>query len=366
VEQGGSKGDRAPLLHLQRIHPVLLASLLALTASCAEETADAAAPSRLAIPEPVAPEPCRVQLEMHGALELKAHGTFGTIDEFGPSFVADSADVEGPGARTSWTLRCDLSEDDDGEATFPLTLTLEAGDRIFEKIVASPRDGVRMGGRRTSLDIWLPELGGESAGGGQTASVHVKGKVIFPASDKPDAPDEEVSELLAELAGVNVRPYSTFEFGEVEDSRCVSVMVSPARAARLVDELRERLGKGWVVFVGTRGAEDQRNAPAEVVIGPGGTQFDIVRLARTTASNGMGTEAIAKQLARFDQLYRIDIRSADSSSVDIRLKRKLKNPQVFAQQVALFCPSVADPEGPGIEQLAAEFAAGKTVSLFWE
>ncbi len=300
---------------------------------------------------------------MKGALEHKAHGTFGTIDEFGPMFVIDSADVEGPGARRSWTLRCDLPDDD--AALFPVTLTLETGGRIFEKIVESPDAGVRIGGRRTSLDAWLPELGTNPENGAQS-SVHVKGAVIFPPSDKPDPPDEEVSDLLSELSDAEVRPYSTFEFGEVRDPRCVSVMVPPARAARLVDELRGRLGKGWVVFVGTRGAADRPSAPVEVVIGPGGTQHDIVRLARTATSGGMGTEAIAKQLARFDQLYRIDIRSADSSSVDFKVKRKLKDPLVFAKQVAIFCPSVGDPDSAEVEDLAAEFAAGKVVSLFWE
>jgi hypothetical protein len=94
----------------------------------------------------------------------------------------------------------------------------------------------------------------------------------------------EVATLLERLSGKKARPYSTFDFGREKDSSCLSVVVSEDRARPLVFDIRKQLPSGCQAFIGTtRWFGDERHEGAEIAVGKGDSQFDIVRLARSDA-----------------------------------------------------------------------------------
>jgi hypothetical protein len=110
--------------------------------------------------------------------------------------------------------------------------------------------------------------------------------------------NSDVLTLLERLSGQKARPYSAFDFGRAKDSSCLSVVLPEDRAKPLVFDIRKQLPEGLLAFIGTtRRFGDERHEGVEVAIGTGDSQFDILRLARSDASNyGMDTEDIIRKL----------------------------------------------------------------------
>ena len=110
--------------------------------------------------------------------------------------------------------------------------------------------------------------------------------------------DERIQKILQESTRQPARPYSTFDFGRERDSDCVSTVVPEGQARQLVYAVRQRLPPGFVAFVGTTHwlGEETHRGSAEIVVGRGGSQFDILRLARSDAvSFDMDTDDLGNE-----------------------------------------------------------------------
>ncbi len=97
----------------------------------------------------------------------------------------------------------------------------------------------------------------------------------------------------------DVRPYSTLDFGRRQDPACVSIVVPKHEAERIMLQVRQQVPPGLVTFVGTTQwlGDDRHRGGVEVVIGPGASQFDIVRLACTDVIKyGIDTAMIVAKL----------------------------------------------------------------------
>lgn len=179
---------------------------------------------------------------------------------------------------------------------------------------------------------------------------------------------EAAGELLASESGHMVRGFSTRDFGREKYFGAQSVLVPEDQAPQLVNRVRARLGPGLVAFVGTQHSlADPPAVGVEVVVAPGESQFDILRVAASDAINyGMETEDVIRELQSWDQEFGIDIYAAQTDVVQLRLKHMPKDLKQFARRVYDFCPDIVDQGTETLAMLERAISETHEVFLWWD
>ena len=204
-----------------------------------------------------------------------------------------------------------------------------------------------------------------------------RGFILFAAAlaagsvaAQPAASPQAVERLLHETSGAQVLPYSTRDFGRDKYAAGRSVRVLEAGADALLSRVRAKLPAGWVAWIGV--THDLADKPAaagvvELAAAPGRDQFDILRAAATDGANyDLQTEDIVKELQAWDREFGIDIRRAESDTVQLRLKKLPKNVKAFAQRVYKFCPDIVEQGVGSVEELEKAIVKDKMVYLWWD
>ncbi len=187
--------------------------------------------------------------------------------------------------------------------------------------------------------------------------------------DEEKSDGSRPSHSLGKVVGQTPRPYFTFDFGQMKDERCFSVVVPEEKARPLVSSLRKQLPSGFVTFVGTTRwiGDEKHDGNAEVVVGKGESQFDILRLARADACNcGMDTEDLAKKLQSWHHSYGINIFHAETDIIEFTLDTIPVDMRVFANEVYEFCPDIVDQGIGSVEALERAIEDHKHVYLWWD
>jgi hypothetical protein len=164
------------------------------------------------------------------------------------------------------------------------------------------------------------------------------------------------------------RDYSTFEFGRDRDTANVSVVLPEQRARELLPNLRRQLAPGLVAFIGTsRWLGDEQHRGVELVVAPGASQFDILRVARSDACNyDLDTEQLIERLTDFERRFGIVITHAETDTIEFGLGTTPEDWQAFAQELYEFCPDIVDQGTGSVEALAAELRERGAVFLWWD
>lgn len=174
---------------------------------------------------------------------------------------------------------------------------------------------------------------------------------------------------LARTPGVGeVRPYSTYDFGRARDERCASVIVPEGEAEALVFQVRDELDPGLVAFVGTsRWLGDEKHEGVETVVGPGESQLDVVKLARSNAVNyDMETEEIVAKLKEYDEDFGMDIKRAETDTIVFDLVDWPRDLAAFASDLYGFCPDIVDQGVGSVEALRDAIEATGRVYPWWD
>ncbi len=172
--------------------------------------------------------------------------------------------------------------------------------------------------------------------------------------------------LLAALAGHEVRPYATRNFGRDKNPNARSVIVPEKQSRRILAKFREQLPKGFVAFLGCTSSLEPGTAEGdELVVAAGTTQFDILRHAGTDGVNfGLTAEDLIKTLEDFDHRYGIDIYHAETDSVEFKLTRLPDPLSEFCEELADFCPDLLAEDS--LKDLERSIAKSSRVSLWWD
>lgn len=224
---------------------------------------------------------------------------------------------------------------------------------------AAPGLTLRPGG--AALDLTLRRRGGD---------VHVTGELTcetYPTAPVPPA----VVALLTDVAGAPARAFATFDFGRARDPAAASAIVrADADVAAMLRRLRRELPAGWIAFLGTDQFLGDAPPPAgsiELVVARGVAPFDILRIARTDATNyDLQTEALVHALTAWDQAWGIDIEHATTDTIELSLRRMPPDLDAFAQEVYALCPDVVDQGTGTVAALAAEIGTRRRVFLWWD
>jgi hypothetical protein len=179
----------------------------------------------------------------------------------------------------------------------------------------------------------------------------------------------EVEKLLARLSSKPVRNHSTCDFGREENPAARSVVVPQEKAESLVRALRRELPPGYVAFIGTSRwlGKERHEGAVEVVAGPGQSQFEILRIAKSDAVNhGMETEALITRLQKYDRELGISLFQAETDTVAFDILREPKDWGAFARDLYDFCPDIVDQGVGSVEELEEQVRELRQVLLWWD
>lgn len=203
----------------------------------------------------------------------------------------------------------------------------------------------------------------------------------------------DISKTVEELSGLKVADFSHVDFGREKNTNCISVIVEETKsginpfkavadrvagvfgnsiarknAETLLQQIRRNLPSGYIAFIGTTNwLGDYKPHGVEVVVGPGTSQFDILRHAASDACNyDLGTEDLIKRLEKYDREIGINITHAETDTIDLELLRLPEDMQTFAEDLYDFCPDLVDQGCGSVSALAAAIKASRQVTLWWD
>jgi hypothetical protein len=177
---------------------------------------------------------------------------------------------------------------------------------------------------------------------------------------------ESAVPILAEVAGAEVRRYSTVDLGRARVLGPISALVPRERALDLVRALRARLPPGLVAFQGTsRFADDPAERRVELVIAAGRGVEDIVRTANVDpVDHDLDAVDVATRVAGWRDRFGADLVQADAESVTVALPDSADSTEV-AREATAFCPSVIDQAG-SVPAYALEIDHDHQLWCWWE
>jgi hypothetical protein len=303
-------------------------------------------------PEP--PKPGTFELEVSGHVSMSKKG-IGTMCGFGRSVT--SVESEPFGATPKWRFWVGKNFDDPKVASAVFTV----GEAEYE-----------WGGDQAQLlvdDGPTPIAFERDMKNKKGDTIRVRAHLACPTFPTAPLPKAVLTLLAKHDRGV-VRAYSTYDYGRAEYPAAGSVTIPEQKARTVLPTLREALPKGYIAFLGTShflGEEQFPDGHVELVVAPGATQFDIIRTARTDAVNyGIETEAIVRQLERWDAEVGIDITLANADTVVFSLRTLPKDVEAFAKDVYAFCPDIVDQGVGSLDALVKEIRAHQHLLLWWD
>ena len=103
------------------------------------------------------------------------------------------------------------------------------------------------------------------------------------------------------------------------------------------------------------------------MVGKGGSQFDILRLARADACNyDLDTEDIIGKLRAWHESCGIDIFHAETDTIELSLLKPPADVQAFAEDVYEFCPDIVDQGVRSVDALVKAIRDFGQVYLCWD
>lgn len=181
---------------------------------------------------------------------------------------------------------------------------------------------------------------------------------------------EGAMQILRDVFWMHPRSYATYDFGRKKDQDCVSVITTPFWAKNKLPLVRRMVSSGLIAFMGTQHKYWDKTLnyeDAEVVIGVGQDQFDIIRLARTFPANyNLSTEDVVRKLMQYDENFGIDITHAETDTVEFRLLKIPSDFNRFIIDLGSFCPDIVTQEFGSITALREYVKAKKHVYLWWD
>ena len=203
---------------------------------------------------------------------------------------------------------------------------------------------------------------------------------------------QDISKQLATWSGLKVVDFSHIDFGRAKNDDCISVLLEETKtgnpfqavasrvggvfanqkarkdAEELMKNARTQLPGDYVAFVGTtQWLGSFKPNGVELVIGPGKSQFDIIRHAKSDAANyELSTEDLIARLQKYDSEFGINITHAETDTIDIDFLRMPDDIDAFAEDLYEFCPDLVDQGCGSVPALIAELKGSRRVTLWWD
>lgn len=201
--------------------------------------------------------------------------------------------------------------------------------------------------------------------------VTASGVLTCPGGAGLEVPPE-IASLVLEISGQPYRPYSTYQFGRLQDARAISALAqTPDSAFAWAEKLRMQLPSGWTAWVGTMRFVDIEEPKgqefAEVVIANVSTTADMVRLAHLDPVNyGFSTEQMAGAFQRLEDLYGVQLVQADVESTHGRVPLTADTQQLAADLLEICPTGFEGSETTTPEALSTAIQKSGTFYCWWD
>lgn len=176
------------------------------------------------------------------------------------------------------------------------------------------------------------------------------------------------ADVLVQVSKSEVRPYSTRDFGREKYSGAISILVPESEAKNILTNVRKKISKGFVAFIGTtRSLEKPAAVGVEIVVGLGSGPLDILDIAQTDAVNyDMVTSNLKEKLGIWHAAYGIDIWQAETDTIQLQFVKLPSNIESFAKEVYDFCPDIVDQGVETLPALEAAIREQEGLYLWWD
>jgi hypothetical protein len=179
---------------------------------------------------------------------------------------------------------------------------------------------------------------------------------------------DELSKILHSELGIDVRPYSTQNFGRTKYKHAISMLIPQDNLNKTLDQVRKVLPAGVLAFIGaTRNLSNEHVNGVELVVIISNDQLDILRAAGSDGVNfGLTTEEIIAKLKVWDQNYGIDIWQAETDTIQLTFKNLPTDLDAFSREVYTFCPDIVDQGSGNINEIGDYLKQSNAICLWWD
>lgn len=179
---------------------------------------------------------------------------------------------------------------------------------------------------------------------------------------------QQASVFFQDAFEVQVRDYSTFDFGRQKDKTNISFVLPEKKAKASILKIQDVLADGLTAFIGTTNwLGEQRPEGVEVVIANIKDKFDVLAMARSNGINhGIDTKTLAAHLRQLDKALDIRIFHAESDTVGFSYIHAPQNYKVLAEALYKLCPDLVDQGFGNIAALQAGLEKEKLIYLWWD
>lgn len=178
----------------------------------------------------------------------------------------------------------------------------------------------------------------------------------------------EAEKIFKKHGYSDIRPFMTIHSGASQSPQAVSILVHETKDKIVVKRIRPDLPTGLIAFAGAKHWSDNvEESKIEIVIAPGANQFDILRLAQTSAPNyNLDTEDIIRHLQALDEKYGINILNAEADNLILYFGRGLSAAEIktFMQDFDRLCPDVVGYYGE--EDLTELLEGDNPINCWWD
>ncbi|MBX9571398.1 MAG: DUF4253 domain-containing protein [Candidatus Obscuribacterales bacterium] len=185
----------------------------------------------------------------------------------------------------------------------------------------------------------------------------------------------ELSLILKEITSCSVIQNGFNDHGRELQKDAISVILPAngkgdelfAIATRYLHQIRGSIPANFVAYIGTtQWITSKVSEGIEIAIGPGVSQFDIIRLANTSAPNyDLQTEDLIRPLIQFDTEYGIDVIHAEADSLSFELAHPPSDTKRFAKELFQYCEDLSQGD-LNEDELAEVLKHEKLVRLWWD
>ena len=178
----------------------------------------------------------------------------------------------------------------------------------------------------------------------------------------------DIKSLLENKLKVEVRPYSTTDFGRDRNSNAIS-FITPEKGSKLaLIVVRDSIPDDYLAFIGTtRNLSKDNINGVEIVIIKSKDKLDILRTSKSDGINyDITNELVVSKIREWDKLYGVDIWQAESDTIQMKFETLPKDLNAFSKEVYKFCPDIVDQGSGDINHISQYLKDTKQVYLWWD
>jgi len=174
--------------------------------------------------------------------------------------------------------------------------------------------------------------------------------------------------LISKEIKVDVRPYSTQDFGRAKYTNAISFLVPQESAQPILFKVREIIPKDSLAFIGTtRNLSDESVTGVEIVILASSEKTDILKASMTDGINyNIKNSDIIEKLGEWDKKYEIDIWQAETDTIQLTLTKLPSDLGAFSKEIYKFCPDIVDQGSGNISDITNYLKQEKSIYLWWD